>query len=1026
MTPRGSESEFENTTVDRLTSLNYDYVSGLDLDRDESEVVFIDELSKHLLSRYPDLPPASLKEAIGIISRPVGVDTLRRNMEFHRLLTRGFEISVEKPGKPTEKRHIYAVNWKEPDKNTFQVVNQLPIREGVNDRRPDILIYINGLPLVLFELKNPWRKETTVLDAFNQIQHYKVLIPKIFDYNCLTVISDGNFFEPEKKELEDEERRGTLHGTWASTLEWFAPWKSIDGEEIVDSSTGSMKTLIEGVFPKDRLLSYIRDFVLFENTNEKIIKKGAKYHQFFAVKKAVEKAKESFSTSNDKRLGVIWHTTGSGKSLSMAFLVGILRRLKELENPTIVIEVDAADLDTQLYEQFVAVRGLVGDAKNAESIDDLRSLLRGDGGELIFTTMQKFQLKDEKGEIAHPVLSTRRNILIIADEAHRSQYGFLKGYARYLSEALPNAKRLGFTGTPVSLHGADTIEVFGDVIHTYDIEQAQKDKATVKIFYLPKQIKLGLVKTDVDEALSEITSDANIDDLERRKSRWAAMAQAAGAKDRIDTLAKELLSHYLDRSKTLEGKAMAVCMSRENCVKLYNALTALPNCPEVKVIMTGDLSKDPPEWSAAGHITSKQQREAIKERMKDASDPLKIVIVRDMWLTGTDIPCLHTLYIDKPMRGHNIIQAISRVNRVFSDKPHGLIVDFIGVGDELREATSKYTKGGGKGNPAPELNGQAKVLFFEALGEVKGLLPEGKDYKGWRKLSGIELEDLSGEVLAHLIETDEIRDHFFHAEKKLSMSLLLVKHLPECMEHADEILYFQRIRNELQRTLPPVATPQRVEKAVKDLIDDSVQTQGVIDIFKLAGIEKADISILDDDFLQTFKDRPHQNLRLKLLEKLLNDEIQGRRRRNLSQAKSFQQLLQTTLDKYHARLIDAAAVIQAMLQIRKDMEASDKRAKDLGLQEDEVAFYDAIEAVSGQVYSIEFLRDLVHDVVQSVKRNAKPDWTEPHRDDVKAQVRAAVKRVLRQRGVQAEHLDQLVAKIIEQAEASFKEWPLAA
>jgi len=402
------------------------------------------------------------------------------------------------------------------------------------------------------------------------------------------------------------------------------------------------------------------------------------------------------------------------------------------------------------------------------------------------------------------------------------------------------------------------------------------------------------------------------------------------------------------------------------------------------------------------------------------------VIVRDMWLTGTDIPCLHTLYIDKPMKGHNIIQAISRVNRVFSDKPHGLIVDYIGVGDELREATSKYTKDGGQGDPAPEINGQARMVFFEALDAVRGLMPEGKEYTGWRKLPKVELEDLSSEVLAHLTETDAQRDTFFHEEKRLSTALLLVKHIPECMAHADEILYFQRIRKELQKTLPSGATPQRIEKAVKDLIDESVETHGVIDIFKLAGIEKADISILDDDFLQTFKDRPHQNLRLKLLERLLNDEIQARRRKNLSQAKSFRQLLEQTLDKYHARLIDAAAVIQAMLQIRKDMEASDKRANDLGLEPDEVAFYDAVAAASGEVYSNEFLRDLVHDVVQSVKRNAKPDWTQPHRDDVKAQVRAAVKRVLRTRGVKAEHLDEFVAKIIEQAENSFRDCAMAA
>jgi type I restriction enzyme R subunit len=1025
MIPRGSESEFENTTIERLERLGYSHVNGLELDRSHNEVLFPERLKAFLNRRYPSLPETAISQALSTITRPDGVDTLRRNMAFHKVLTRGVEVKVENPGKPSRTEYVYGVDWDNPEANDFLVVNQLPIK-GKDDRRPDIIIYVNGLPLVLFELKNPWRKETSVHDAFNQIQHYRNLIPQIFDYNCVTVISDGNVFDPDKDDLGDEERRGTLHGTWTSPLEWFAPWKSIDGEKIVDSATGSMKTLIEGLFPKDRLLSYIRDFVLFEDANEKITKKGAKYHQFFAVRKAVEKAKESFLSTGEKRLGVIWHTTGSGKSLSMAFLVGILRRLPELSNPTLVIQVDAADLDSQLHDQFVAVRSLVGEAKHAESIDELRALLRTNGGELIFTTTQKFQLKDEKGEIAHPVLSTRSNILVIADEAHRSQYGFLKGYARYLSEALPNAKRLGFTGTPVSLSGADTVEVFGDVIHVYDIEQAQRDKATVPIYYLPRQIKLGLAKDDVDEALTEITETENIDDLERRKSRWAAMAQAAGAKKRVDELAKDLLTHYTERTKSLTGKAMVVCMSRENCVKLYDALKALPGCPEIKVVMTGNLSDDPPEWSEAGHFTTKGQREALKEQMKDPDHPLKIVIVRDMWLTGTDIPCLHTLYIDKPMKGHNIIQAISRVNRVFKDKPHGLIVDYIGIGDDLREATAKYTQGGGKGDPAPELNGQARAVFFESLQGVRDLLPKDKDYQGWRRLSGIDLEDMSTEVVACLTESDEIRDHFFDAEKKLSLTVLLVKHLPECMAHADEVMYFQRIRNELLKTLPPEATPKRIEKAVKDLIDETVETHGVIDIFKLAGIEKADISILDDDFLQTFKDRPHQNLRLKLLERLLGDEIHARKSRNLAQAKSFQQLLQRTLERYHARLIDAAAVIQAMLQIRKDMEAADKRAKDLGLEQDEVAFYDAIAANYGEIYSTEVLRDLVHDVVQSVKRNAKPDWTAPHRDDVKAQVRAAVKRVLRSRGVKAEHLDEITKRVMEQAELSFRDWPVAA
>ena len=645
---------------------------------------------------YPDLPAPALDEAVSRFARPEGADTLRRNKAFHESLTRGIEVAVEAQGR-VEHRHVHAIDWDDPEANDFLVVNQLPVR-GRNDRRPDLLVYVNGLPLALFELKNPWDPHPSVDDALNQVAHYRNDIPQVFEFNALTVVSDGVT---------------TLHGMWTSPAEWFAPWKSIDGDDVEANTTGSMKTLVEGLFSKGRLLSYLRDFVLFETVGDVITKKGAKYHQFFAVRLAARKAAETFVSGADRKIGVIWHTTGSGKSLSMAFLVGLLRREPALRNPTFVVQVDRTDLDDQLHDQFVAARSIVGDVKHADSVEKLRELLRTEGGEVIFTTIEKFRLQGDGAgrEVEHPVLSDRSNLIVIADEAHRSQYGFLKGYARYLSEALPNALRLGFTGTPVSLAGADTVEVFGDLIHTYDIRQSQEDKATVPIYYAPRQIKLRLDHADVDAALREITEGQAADDVDRRMSRWAALASAAGARDRVVALARDLVAHFRERTATLEGKAMAVCMTRENCVALYAALRAIPECPEVKVVMTGNLAKDPPEWSRDGHITTKPQRDAIKKRMVDAEDPLRLVIVCDMWLTGTDIPCLHTLYVDKPMRGHNIIQAISRVNRVFRDKPHGLIVDYIGIGDELREATARYTADGGRGEPAGSIESEARPLF---------------------------------------------------------------------------------------------------------------------------------------------------------------------------------------------------------------------------------------------------------------------------------------------------------------------------
>lgn len=1045
MTWHGSESQFEWTTIERLKALGYAHVHGSELAAgarlDDSEVVLKDRLRAFLVRRYgrtitrPDgLPDAAIDLAVSAFARPVGVDTLRRNAAFHAALRGGVEIPVEEPGaagKPPTKRiaHIYAVDWEHPENNEFLVVNQLPVRGLIggaggpdgNDRRPDIVVYINGLPLVLFELKNPYDDQPTVADAINQVGHYRHEIPQLFDHNAVCIASDGVT---------------TLHGIWTASEEWYAPWKSIDGVKVERGTTGSMKTLVEGLLPKDRLLAYIRDFIVFEAIGAaggKIIKKGAKYHQFFAVRIGAKKILESVAAgSADKRLGVIWHTTGSGKSLSMCFLVGMLRREPALNNPTFVIQVDRTDLDQQLHDQFATARSLVGDVKHARSVEDLRGLLQTQGGEVIFTTIEKFALKE--GEADHPVLSTRDNIIVIADEAHRSQYGFTTGFARWLAAALPNARRLGFTGTPIAFSGADTVEVFGDLVHVYDIRQSQDDKATVPIFYEPRQIKLHLNKNDVDKALAEIVEDAPIDELERKKGQWAALAKAAGAKPRVEEMAADLLAHFKDRTATLKGKAMVVCMVRENCVRLYDALKALPGCPEIKIVMTGDLGKDPEEWSKAGHLTTKQQRDAIKKRMIDPDDPLSMVIVCDMWLTGTDIPCLHTLYVDKPMKGHTMIQAISRVNRVFSDKPHGLIVDYIGIGDELRAATAKYAGGGAAGGedhgkPAGGLDEDARPLFTAALAEVRSFLPEGDggvNYGDWRRLSPIALEDRYAAVYGHLTGDDDLRDHFLDAELRLTNAFLLVKHLADCRASADEVIFCQRVRKQLLKTIKGRGPGRDVEKAVRDLVDDTVESEGVVDIFKAAGIARADISILDDNFLQTFKDRPLPDLRLKLLEKLLADEIHMRAKKNLAKAKTFRELLEATLQKYHNRLIDAAAVIRAMLEIKEDMEASDQRAAELGLAEDELAFYDAVAATYENVYDVGFLKGLIHDVVQSIKRNLKVDWTEPHREDVKAAVRAAVRRVLTKQGVKAEEFDRLLPVLMAQAEAMYAEWPIAA
>jgi type I restriction enzyme R subunit len=1005
---RGTESEFELATIARLEQLGYRYTPGIELDRAPDEVVLRRHLRKFLARQYPDLPDAAIDLAVLHFVRPEGVDTLRRNMAFHERLVRGYELPLELiPGHVTH-RLVYAIDWEYPERNEFVVANQFPIH-GRNDRRPDIVLFVNGLPLAVFELKNPYSEDPTVHGAWNQIQHYRNDIPQLFDYNALTVVSDGV---------------STLHGMWTANEEWYAPWKSIDGINVEPATTASMKALLEGLFPPKRLLSYVRDFIVFQVVNDRITKKGAKYHQFFAVRLAARKTIATMTAGRARRLGVIWHTTGSGKSLSMIFLVGILRRRLELGNPTFVIEVDRNDLDDQLHDEFVAARSLVGPVEQAESVEDLRRLLQTQGGEVVFTTIEKFRLKEE--ELAHPVLSLRDNIIIIADEAHRSQYGFLQGYARYLAEALPNARRLGFTGTPISFSGADTQAVFGNVIHTYTIGQAQEDHATVPIFYAPRQIKLHLGEREVDAALAEIAAQYEPGEVERRKSRWAALAAAAGSRERVKELAADLLAHFRDRTSTLRGKAMAVCMTRENCVRLYDELRVLPGCPEVKVVMTGNLAEDPPQWSEDGHLTTKAQRESIKERLRDLDDPLRIVIVCDMWLTGTDIPCLHTLYVDKPMIGHNMIQAISRVNRVFLDKPHGLIVDYIGIGDELREATAKYAKAGDKAEPAPDISSTARPLFHGCRAEVRELLPAGHDYGGWRRLPEIELEDLYALVYGSLTDDDALRNRFLQAEMRLSSVFLLVKHLEDCQEFADEIIFYQRVRKQIGKAATGMRKVRPLEEAVRDLVDDSVESTGVVDIFKVAGLEKADISILDDHFLQTFKDRPYENLRLKLLEQLLQGELRRREKNNLAKYRSFREMLEATLQRYHNRLIDAAAVIEVMLKIREEELREQQRASELNLAPEELAFYDAVAENLSKIYDQQFLTSLIHDVVQAVKRNLKVDWTEPHRDAVRAEVRAAVRRVLRMRAVRREDFDYLIERIMEQAAALYADWPVAA
>jgi len=1003
----GTESEFEETTLERLRALGYTVAYGPDIVREPHQVVLADKLQNFLCARYPD---EAAEYALRVFTRPEGVTPELRNKKFIADITRGIEAPYKDENGNDRHVHVYPIDWEDPEANDFLAVNQFEIT-GKITRRPDIILSVNGLPLVLFELKNPYDEQPTIEGAYNQLQHYRADIPQLFEFNAFGVISDCN---------------KTMHGVPESGFEFWAEWKSITGTDIEPGSTSTMKTLIQGLFPRERLLRYIRSFLVFETVNEKVIKKAAKYHQYFVVMRAAELAVESFRPGADPRIGVIWHTQGAGKSLEMVFLVGILRKL--LNNPTFVIQVDRNALDEQLYKAFVAARELVGEVKQAESIEELRTLLRSDSGEIIFSTIQKFSLKDD--EAVHPVLTERSDIIVIADEAHRTQYGLIGGLANNLRRAIPNAKYLGFTGTPIDFTNADTRAVFGEFIQPiYDMPQSEEDKSTVPIYYEARLAALHLTNPQLDEELEDILSEQDEEEIERRKPQWAAIERAAGASDRVRDIAKDLLSHFDKRQGQMEGKAMAVCMSRANCVKLYDAIVALrpewadPDLHKgaIKVVMTHRPDKDPTEWNAAGHITGSAQRSLLGDRFKDPDDPLRIVIVCDMWLTGFDVPILNTMYIDKPMKGHNLMQAIARANRVFKDKPGGVIVDYIGIAEYLKDATSKYTASGGRGKPAPPIEDDAFEVFLQHVDAVRTLVPE--DCTNVDNLGLVEREDLHCLVLDYLLATNDRRDQFLVAENKLSAAASLVMHLARASQYAGEVGFYQGLRAGIRKTLPLAEQKQDIERAVRALVDNSIESQGVVDLFAKAGIENPDVSIIDERFLQEFATKEYPNLRVRLLEKLMKDEIKLMERKNPVRARSLLQMLEETLERYHNNLLSTAQLIQEMIKMRKEMQSEAVEKNEYGLEDEELAFFDALVLTEGHLYEHPFLAELVRDIVKSVKKNLKPDWLKSHRENIQAEIRSAVRRVLLAKGVKAEDFDLIIARVMEQAKAIYGSWP---
>jgi len=923
-------------------------------------------------------------------------------------------------------------------------VNQFTVIEGQNNRRPDIVVFVNGLPLGLIELKNAADEDTTVWSAYAQMQTYKAEIPSLLHYNALLVVSDGL-----------QARIGSL----TANQEWFKVWREHDAPP----SGLELEGLIKGVFEPSRFLDLLQHFIVFEDDPDSgaVHKIIAGYHQFHAVNVAVTETirasqlpeQEKTGTvredpgtywagkmhggkPGDRRAGVVWHTQGSGKSFSMLFYAARVVRHPAMQNPTLVVLTDRNDLDDQLFGQFQRCHEILGQTPvQAESREHLRELLAVASGGVIFTTIQKFM--PEKGE-KMPALSLRRNIIVIADEAHRSQYDLIDGLARHMRDALPNASFIGFTGTPIEQTDANTRAIFGDYISIYDIQRAVADKATVPIYYESRIAKLGLNAAEmpkIDEEFESITEGEEQTKKEKLKTKWAALEALVGDPKRIAIIAADLVTHFEKRAEAIDGKAMIVCMSRRICVDLYNALVKLR--PEwasakdddaeaekgkscvVKVVMTGS-AEDGPDWQP--HIRNKEKRRKLANRFKDSKDPFRIVIVRDMWLTGFDAPCLHTMYADKPMQGHGLMQAIARVNRVFRDKPGGLVVDYLGLADQLKHALATYTESGGKGDPTYDTR-QAIAVLMEKYGVACDML-HGFNWSKWTTGKPAERLALIPAGQEHILDQEDGKKRWVQVVMELSRAFALCAASDEATEIRDDVSFFQAIQAALNKqTTGTKKTPEQIDAAVRQLVSRAITTDGqVIDVFTAAGLPRPDISILSDQFLAEVRGLKYKNVAAELLEKLLKDELKVRSKRNLVQSQLFSEKLKKTLNAYHNRAIATQEVIEELIKLAKEMDAASKRGVDLGLTDDEVAFYDALAANESAVKAMgdDKLKVIAAELITQVRKSVTIDWT--LRESARAKIKVMVKRILNKYGYPPDLQEEAVKTVLMQAELLCADW----
>lgn len=1042
-----TEDQLEQETLGWLTEVGYTTLYGIDIapDGDSPErndyrqVVLVERLRAAVERLNPAIPVAAREDAIRQVVDLGTPVLLSANKRFHQLLVGGVPVQYQK-GNETRGDFVRLIDWAEPLSNEWLAINQFSIKGAHHTRRPDVILFVNGLPLVLLELKNPADENADIWKAFDQIQTYKEQILDVFQYNEVLVISDGS-----------EARMGGL----SSDAERFMQWRTIDGVTLDPlGQFNELETLIRGLLAPASLLDYLRFFVLFEDDGT-LLKKIAGYHQFHAVKAAINQVVISSRPGGSHKGGVVWHTQGSGKSITMTCFAARVMQEQAMENPTIVVITDRNDLDGQLFGVFSLAQDLLREQPvQVATRQDLRAKLgnRPSGG-IVFATIQKFMPGED--EDTFPVLSDRSNIVVIADEAHRTQYGFeakLKtikpsktaanvaqglmaaeptstyqvGYAQHLRDALPNATFVAFTGTPVSSEDRDTQAVFGNYISIYDMQQSKEDGATVAIYFESRLAKLSLNAeelTHIDAEVDELAEDEEETQQAKLKSRWAALEKVVGAEPRVASVAADLVSHFEERNKAQTGKAMVVAMSRDICVHLYNEIIKLrpdwhapdPEKGAIKIVMTGSASD---KALLRPHIYSGQVKKRLEKRFKDPADPLRLVIVRDMWLTGFDAPCVHTLYVDKPMKGHNLMQAIARVNRVFKDKQGGLVVDYIGIANELRSALKEYTNSKGRGRPTVDVH-EAYAVLAEKLELLRAML-HGFDYSdflttGHKRLAG---------AANHVLGEKDGKKRFADTALAMSKAFTLCCTLDEAKAVREEVAFFQAVKVILTKReiSQQKRTDEERELAIRQIINSAVVSEEVVDIFDAVGLDKPNIGILDDAFLAELRNLPERNLAAELLERLLEGEIRSKFAGNVVQGKKFSDLLSSVIKRYQNRAIETAQVIEELIAMAKKFRAVAERGEELGLTDDEIRFYDALADNESAVRELtdETLKKIAHELTESLRRNLTADWSE--RESVRAKLRLMVKRILRKYKYPPDYELAAVELGLQQAQALGEAW----